>query len=1487
MEKRKKRFWSLMLSILMVVGLLWAVPGDSKAVAEDSGVGVWTYSGASNDVTYVEDGVQYIKDDSNNPCKITDISKIVTKDSGIYISGGEFGNTSTVIDATKAQLSIAYGNTVNCDSFEGDLYNDGTFNCNSFKGTLDNRSGGSFSCNSFEGTPKNTSTIKVKNSFKNTDSTITGFGTIEAGGPTTKIGSAGGSFELKYGSKSKSISGYVAADTEAWLLMEPNSSVGVVKCEDLTEVDGYYYVKDNIIIKPTVVGNKIKKINKSGETGYNDTSTLTAADLTDEALTFIIVNQSGEYPYNILNSGECETILGFNKIKFDTKEPGLSGSVYKVDGIEKIISAGDTISAKRVIVNLVVEEENLIKTVTTSEGDKTLVLNADGKYGCSIEYDAVPGVTKTCNYYVKDKAGNVSSLEFALTYPKDDYDATLKMDNVYYGETIAEPTINSDKTWDGDKSYEYSSDGGTTFTSTKPVAAGKYVVKAVLTNSSLYNDTSLKANFEIKRYTPTVSVKLSSTSIKVGDSYGAIIDKPDDWVSTGGIENDIKVEYKAASAFSDDAYSTEQPINPGKYILRVTMPETDKYESVIAESSSYTIEKGSINQATLTVSDFEISGGFEPNLVIDSDYDGTITYKCKLATQTEYGDSDTIEIGDTISEAGVYTAKAFVAETERYLGTESNEVTFNVKKKKVTLGVKAEATIVGEPLKFTITPSFNPAVDVQFKYEFKGKDEEDSAYTETSPLKAGDYTVRVTLAGSKIYEDATAVTTFTIGKKKPANYSVSVADIIYGGTIEPVVTTDSDGKELAKFEYKKKGEDDSSYSSVVPTDSGDYSIRATIPETDNYLMVQCENTFSIGKIDENTATVSVPDTVIGTEYEPVLSTASDGKSLAVYKYKLKDADDSAYSTTKPTAAGEYVIYVVVPETSNYKEQTCTSTFTISKKKPQIAEVSIADKFNLGDEIKPEANISPYTGPNSPVFEYKLQSAEDSAYTSEVPTEAGKYSVRAYVAESDEWEKIITKSADFIIGELKTPTAAVEIPDVYVGTKYEPLLTTDSDGKDKAVFEYKSADDEKAEFSKDKPTKAGKYIVRATVPATDRYKEAVCEGAFTISKINVEGSKVKVKDTYVGSEYTPVLTTDSDGKDKAVFEFKLASADDSEYTKDKPVKAGEYSIRAIVPETDKCLKVVCESTFKIKKKKSESYVILSDQHVGIKYKPVLTTDSDGKDKAVYEYKAKGEDDDAYTKDKPTKAGEYVLRVTIPETDEYEKIICETSFSITYLKDANISYKVSGTNGKNGYYTTDVYIAAPDGYEISTSRDGKYSDRIKYTEDITKVYMRRKSDGAQMEVMTISEIKIDKDAPQLINAVDDKNNPVDLSKTEELYADRLTLSFNDENLSTVKVNGEDIATDGNNVAIVLDAEGGDKYFAIIVEDLAGNRYSSNIVLKSAWMKDNTIPPGAKVKLSPGKGYKLSGGSWTVSGDSTVYNGDRLFYVNSAGDYVFVQQ
>jgi hypothetical protein len=117
-------------------------------------------------------------------------------------------------------------------------------------------------------------------------------------------------------------------------------------------------------------------------------------------------------------------------------------------------------------------------------------------------------------------------------------------------------------------------------------------------------------------------------------------------------------------------------------------------------------------------------------------------------------------------------------------------------------------------------------------------------------------------------------------------------------------------------------------------------------------------------------------------------------------------------------------------------------------------------------------------------------------------------------------------------EKLTPSITVTVPDTTIGTDYNPIVSTDSDGQ--VVVEYKPEASGNEAYSTEKPTAAGIFTVRATVKETEKYYSATCTATFTISKKKVTVMSITVNDIYVDQEVSPVLTTDSDGKKDASF-----------------------------------------------------------------------------------------------------------------------------------------------------------------------------------------------------------------------------------------------------------------------------------------------------------------------------------------------------------------
>lgn len=482
---------------------------------------------------------------------------------------------------------------------------------------------------------------------------------------------------------------------------------------------------------------------------------------------------------------------------------------------------------------------------------------------------------------------------------------------------------------------------------------------------------------------------------------------------------------------------------------------------------------------------------------------------------------------------------------------------------------------------------------------------------------------------------------------------------------------------------------------------------------------------------------------------------------------------------------------------------------------------------------------------------------------------------------DEQNPVISKS--YLDDELKS----IDLDGTVRAKKLQ--LTIEDTNLDKVVT---SDGEELATVKESGSTRIAELTFESTLDKTTDIEFWAYDKSGRSTKINFKlayalikpDAKLTVADIKYGQEITPVLETNSDGKAKVTYEYKKDGQDDKDYSNKVPTAVGTYVVRATIPATEKYTSVQCTAKFSIVRKSvGKTKVEIEDTYVGKDYEPVLTTDSDGKSKAVFTYKEKDESDDAYTTKKPKKAGTYIVKASIPATDKYEATTCTCEFKIKYLSD--VKYTISGNKGKNGYYTSDVYLVAPKGYVISSKYDGDYKQRILYKSDMDKVYIKRESDGAQSDEMSVEKLKIDKDAPKYACNVSGK--VISIEDGKEIYQDTLTITVSDEHLSKVSLDGNDVKIVDNIATIDLDAEDGEKSFTITTEDEAGNENNIKLVLMSSWLEDGKVPSGRKLPLVKGKKYNFEIGKWTVSGDSTVYNGGSAFYVVAPGDYTFTKQ
>ena len=191
-------------------------------------------------------------------------------------------------------------------------------------------------------------------------------------------------------------------------------------------------------------------------------------------------------------------------------------------------------------------------------------------------------------------------------------------------------------------------------------------------------------------------------------------------------------------------------------------------------------------------------------------------------------------------------------------------------------------------------------------------------------------------------------------------------------------------------------------------------------------------------------------------------------------------------------------------------------------------------------------------------------------------------------------------------------------------------------------------------------------------------------------------------------------------------------------------------------------------------------------------------------------------------------------------------------------------------------------APEGYLISSESDGTYSEGVVYAEGMTKLFLKRKSDGAMTDEISLGNIKIDKEAPKLLSITDETGKAVSLTSGAMIYADTLTISLEDENLASVRIGNMGGKVEDKKVEFILDANGEINPFTIVAEDLAGNTYEMAFTLLAAWRKTNLLPAGVSITLETGKEYRLGTGRWKVDGNPTIYVGDQKIYVNQTRKY-----
>ena len=322
--------------------------------------------------------------------------------------------------------------------------------------------------------------------------------------------------------------------------------------------------------------------------------------------------------------------------------------------------------------------------------------------------------------------------------------------------------------------------------------------------------------------------------------------------------------------------------------------------------------------------------------------------KLELSTDKQINNNKcTLALTD-VSDSGTY----WVQVTDGNSIKTSNAINVDITKADGTASVSLSDWTYGETAKAPVPTSVTNGTD-NVTYLYKVKDADDTTYSDTLPINAGDYTVKATFAATDNYNEVTATADFTIAKATPAvAISASPSTLTGGGSVELTVSgVPTEGQLAVTCDNDiKVTEKDGKYTAALPNETKDYTFKADY--TGTHLYNNASDTCVVSVTYKGSSHHSSSSSSSSTSNTVSASTASNGK-VSLNKSTAKKGDtvtvtvtpDAGYQLDKLTITDAKGKTVDVTKKSNGKY-----TFTMPDSK-----VTITPTFSKIEDTKPSKN----------------------------------------------------------------------------------------------------------------------------------------------------------------------------------------------------------------------------------------------------------------------------------------------------------------------------------------------------------------------------------------------------------------------------------------------------------------------------------------------------------------------------------------------------
>ena len=781
-----------------------------------------------------------------------------------------------------------------------------------------------------------------------------------------------------------------------------------------------------------------------------------------------------------------------------------------------------------------------------------------------------------------------------------------------------------------------------------PTIPGKYWAEITLgkeaTGTAEANLVTAHVAYEIKKAQGTSEVLVEKNqSINLTDTIKEILPINDSDYNNTTVSIDPSSSNSGCS-MSDDGVTFIAGPTPGDVTVNVSVKDTNDLETMRAQITVKVIEKKPqvIEAEDMIIVLGETGKKIEANVTTPATGAGALTYAVKADEYAEVDPNNVIDVNTTTGELTVKgLGSAYVTVTAPAVDVEVNgeviQYATTTKNVKVTVSKKLfQPTVTisgwtyGEYSASVNTPVLeegsNPGGGtVTFMY--KAKDASDEYYDEAIPTQAGDYVVCAIVDETSDYASATsAPVEFSIAKK-PINVTVTAQDKEYDGTTEATISASVDDTALATgdsieidgiggiFVNKNAGEGklvavDTSGMTIYGDNAESYEL--TIPDsttatiTKAWAVVMADDQYvpKGTELPELTATDYTPvegeqiasdlrcgaDNQIPGAYEIVVTADPQAEANSNYDIWCINGTLTVTMPITVTAEGYTGTYdgnphgisvtAIAPDApsidGNYADLTAADWLALAEWAEYLglypdgldgssdldAWVAWANSVNLKQVLNDLQWVNVFYGTEELTADNFLTAGTT---TSPTFTNVGTNTVYYFVVALD--GQTNAGSKDVVISEAE-PTFTAPTPKQ--GLRY-------NNGNEMTLIDAGSATGGTMEYSLDgtnwstelpKASLVGSYAVLYRVVGDENHSDtAPMPVTVTIAKA-LEPGVVIDSWTYGSPAKTPVFTDGVKEVDSSLvsYSYKKKDANDSTYSSEKPTKAGDYVVRAVVSET---------------------------------------------------------------------------------------------------------------------------------------------------------------------------------------------------------------------------------------------------------------------------------------------------------------------------------